>query len=68
MMTVGSQVRQCYATIKQIEATLLQLGTKTSDKQAKRAYEEATELIKETKQALENQVAFLHIEEPQYKQ
>lgn len=67
-MTVGSQVKQCFATIKQIEATLMQLQTKSTNQQAKQAYNEAITLISETKQSLQNQVAFLHIEEPQYKQ
>lgn len=67
-MTIGSQVRQCYATIKQIEATLQQLSVKTVDVQAKQAYQEASELIGKTKQQLQSQVTFIQIEENQYKQ
>lgn len=67
-MTVGSEVKQCFATIKQIEATLQQLSLKTADQQAKQAYKEATELISNTKNELKNQIDFLQIKEPQYKQ
>lgn len=67
-MTVGSQVKQCFATIKHIEATLNELQSKTSDNEAKCAYETASELISETKQALKEQINFLQREEQQYKQ
>lgn len=67
-MTVGSQVKQCLATIKQIEASLEQLSVKTANKQAEQAYKDAAEIVNNTKKSLQSQVAFLHIEEPQYKQ
>lgn len=66
-MTVGSQVKQCFATIKHIEATLNELQLKTGDDEAKYAYETAAELINETKQTLIEQITFIQHEEQQYK-
>ena len=66
-MTVGSQVKQCYATIKLIEASLQELSVKTQDEQAKQSFQEAAELITQTKEDLNKQVVFIMNEEPQYK-
>lgn len=66
-MTVGSQVRTCYASIKSIESELAILLNKTNEIEAKQAFEDARKIIKEVKEDLNMQMIKLSIEEPQYK-
>lgn len=66
-MTVGSQVKSCFSSIKSAEATLEHLANKTQHKESKQAYEKAAALVSEVKKDLEKQVTFLTWEEPQYK-
>ena len=44
-MTVGSDVKSCYSSIKSIEATLNILENKTQDQQTKEALEHVQQLI-----------------------
>jgi Protein of unknown function (DUF1657) len=67
-MTVGSQVKTCYASIKGIEAGLAILRAQTNEVNARNAYHETEALISEIKQDLEKQVLKLAREEPQYNQ
>lgn len=66
-MTVGSQVKGCFSSIKSIEATLNILAAKTQDQQSKQAFKNTQEIISEIKADLQKQVIKLSKEEPQYK-
>ena len=66
-MTVGSEVKSCYASIKSAEATLNMLANKTQDQQTKETFEQVQKLISEIKEDLQKQVVYLSREEPQYK-
>lgn len=66
-MTVGSQVKGCYATVKNIEATIAMLKSKTQKEEARQAFHEAEKLLSEVKDDLSLQVIKLAKEEPQYK-
>lgn len=66
-MTVGSKVKACYASIKGIEATLSLLMHKTQKRENKQAFKETEQIISEIKDDLKDQVTFISIEEPQYK-
>jgi hypothetical protein len=65
-VTVGSQVKTCYASIKNIEATLAILSNQTNELDAQKAFKETENIIKEIKLDLEKQVLLLAREEPQY--
>ena len=67
-MTVGSQVKTCYASIKNIEATLAILSNQTNELNARKAYRETERIVNEIKQDIEKQVLLLAREEPQYDQ
>lgn len=66
-MTVGSQVKSCFSSIKSSEASLKLLENKTQDPQAQVAFNYANQLIAEVKSDLQKQVIQLSKEEPQYK-
>ncbi|WP_174613072.1 DUF1657 domain-containing protein [Virgibacillus ihumii] len=66
-MTVGSQVKACYASIKSAEATLMSLKGKSSDPEAREAFDKARTTMEDVKSDLENQIIYLSQEEPQYK-
>lgn len=67
-MTVGSQVKSCFSSIKSAEATLLSLAEKTKDERAKKVYQSTEAIINDIKRDLQRQIMFLTQEEPQYKQ
>lgn len=67
-MTVGSQVKTCFASIKSIEASLASLATQTNEKEAQKVFRETEEIMTEIKKDLNMQVIRLTQEEPQYKQ
>jgi hypothetical protein len=67
-MTVGSQVKTCYASIKNIEATLAILANQTNEASSRNIYRETEAIITEIKKDLEKQVLMLAREEPQYNQ
>ncbi|RYG73992.1 DUF1657 domain-containing protein [Lentibacillus lipolyticus] len=66
-MTVSSQVKGCYASLKNADATLETLAAKTQDQETEKAFREARNTVRTVKQDLEQQVIFLTREEPQYK-
>ncbi|MFD2761984.1 DUF1657 domain-containing protein [Lentibacillus juripiscarius] len=66
-MTVSSQVKGCYASLKSADATLETLAAKTSSQEAEEAFRQARNTVRTVKQDLEQQVIFLTKEEPQYK-
>lgn len=66
-MTVGSQVKGCYSSIKNIEASLIILSNKTQHAEAKKAFEQTEQIIKDIKSDLQKQVVMLSKQEPQYK-
>lgn len=67
-MTVASQLKTCYASIKSIEASLKILRAQTNEKEAQTAFLHTEKLMQEVKQDLEKQVLMLAREEPQYNQ
>ena len=66
-MTVGSQVKGCYASVKNIEATLGMLKNKAQTKEAREVFHQAEQLMSEVKTDLSRQVIKISKEEPQYK-
>lgn len=66
-MTIGSQVKSCFSSIKSAEATLDLLANKTMDQEAKEAFENTRKIVDEVKVDLQQQVIRLAKEEPQYK-
>lgn len=66
-MTIGSQVKSCFSSIKSAEATISLLTNKAQDEQTKQIYEETNTIIAEIKNDLQQQVIRLTQEEPQYK-
>lgn len=66
-MTVGSDVKGCYFSIKSAIATLDQLALKTTVTESKEVFIQASEILLEVKNDLQKQVLFLAREEPQYK-
>jgi len=66
-MTVGSQVKGCYASVKNVEATLGMLKNKAQTKEARHLFHQAEQLISEVKEDLSQQVIEISKEEPQYK-
>lgn len=66
-MTVGSQVKGCFSSIKSAEATLEVLANKTKSQEGKEVFESTGNVLNEIKNDLEQQVIRLGLEEPQYK-
>lgn len=66
-MTVGSEVRTCYATIKSVEAELETLILQTTDQEAQQDLRRSMNMIKTIKEDLNQQLIYLINEEPQYK-
>ncbi|CDQ40301.1 DUF1657 domain-containing protein [Virgibacillus salexigens] len=66
-MTVGSQVKGCFSSIKSIEATLQTLAAKTADQEQQTAFKQVEQIISEVKNDLQHQVIQLTKDEPQYK-
>lgn len=66
-MTIGSQVKQCLASLKSIEANLNSLALKTKDEEARQAFHETCLKTRKVVQEMEIRVSELEFEEPQYK-
>ncbi|MEN1967080.1 DUF1657 domain-containing protein [Lentibacillus sp. N15] len=66
-MTVGSQVKGCYSSIKGAEAALEILANKTKDQETKAVFENTKKIVGEIKDDLQQQITRLGMEEPQYK-
>ncbi|AVQ98867.1 DUF1657 domain-containing protein [Oceanobacillus sp. M65] len=65
-MTVGSQVKTCFSSIKSVEASLQMLAEKTYEQNSYQAFKDAEAIITEVKNDLQKQVIMLSKEEPQY--
>ncbi|WP_373895853.1 DUF1657 domain-containing protein [Virgibacillus natechei] len=65
-MTVGSQVKSCYSSVKSIDASLNVLANKTQDQETKDTFNNVQQIINEIKTDLQQQVIHLEKEEPQY--
>jgi hypothetical protein len=66
-LTVASNVKQCVATIKEIEAQLSTLALTSLDEEAKRVFHETTLIVEDVKKDLQKRVLELERLEPQYK-
>lgn len=66
-MTVASNVNQCLATIRSIEAQLSSLALTSLDEEAKRLFHETMMEIGEIKNDLQKRKTEIEWEEPQYK-
>lgn len=66
-MTVGSQVKQCLASLKSIEATLNNFSTKTENEEARLAFHESCLKTRKVIQEMESRVGDLEFQEPEYK-
>lgn len=66
-MTVASNVKQCLATLKGIEADLSGLAMRTQDEEAKRTVHETMMEVSEIVTDLKKRVHELEKEEAQYK-
>lgn len=65
-MTVGSQVKNCYYSIKHAQAALEELALHPMAKEKQYQYQEAIRLLDEVREGMHEQVLFLAREEPQY--
>ncbi|WP_054860094.1 MULTISPECIES: DUF1657 domain-containing protein [Gracilibacillus] len=66
-MTVSSNVKQCLATVKTLEAGLSTLAINSSDEEAKRLFHEQMLVMEEVKQDIMKRISELEREEEQYK-
>lgn len=66
-MTVESQVKNCFSSIKGAQATVDVLASKTKDEKSQKVYEQVSQILTEVKDDLQNQIIFISQEEPQYK-
>lgn len=66
-MTIASDVSQCLAAIRSIEAQLSSLALTSMDEEAKRLFHESMLDISTIKNDLENRKKVIELEEPQYK-
>ena len=66
-MTVGSDVKQCFASLKGVEASLSSLALRTLDDKSKRTLHETMMVIHEVVTDLKKRVGELEREEFQYK-
>ena len=66
-MTVGSDVKQCFASLKGVEASLSGLALRTLDDESKRSLHETMMVVHEVVTDLKKRVGELEQEEFQYK-
>lgn len=66
-MTVGANVKGCFYSLKQVESQFKLLHLKTTEKEAKAAFKNAEQTIKNVKETMRKQLAYIVKEEPQYK-
>ncbi|MBP3041563.1 DUF1657 domain-containing protein [Bacillaceae bacterium Marseille-Q3522] len=66
-MTVVSDVKQCLAMIKGIEAQLSMFALNSQDGSAQKQFHESMLVITDIKKDLEARITELQMEEPQYK-
>lgn len=66
-MTIASNVKQTFATIKNIESQLSSLALNSMDEEAKTVFHEAMQTIEKVKEEMQSRVYELERLEPQYK-
>ncbi|SDY07701.1 Protein of unknown function [Evansella caseinilytica] len=66
-MTVASQVKQCVASLKNVEATLNHFAIQSQDREAANIFKDACLTTRRIVVDLERRVGELEFEEPQYK-
>lgn len=66
-MTIASDVKQCLASLKGIEATLSSLAIRSQDNESQRNFHETMLMIAEIKEDIQKRVGELEREEFQYK-
>jgi hypothetical protein len=66
-MTIGSEVKQCLASLKGVEASLSSLALRTQDNESKQTLHETMMVVTEVVTDLKKRVGELEREEFQYK-
>ncbi|MFB5934607.1 DUF1657 domain-containing protein [Peribacillus frigoritolerans] len=66
-MTIGSEVKQCLASLKGVEANLSILALRTQDNESKQTLHETMMVVNEVVTDLKKRVGELEREEFQYK-
>lgn len=66
-MTIASEVKQCLASLKGIEANLSSLANRSQDSESQRTFHETMLIVNEVVTDLQNRVGELEREEFQYK-
>ncbi|MFJ7976889.1 DUF1657 domain-containing protein [Peribacillus sp. JNUCC 23] len=66
-MTIGSEVKQCLASLKGIEANLSSLAIRTPDDEAKHVLRETRVLVNGVVADIQKRVVEMEVEETQYK-
>ncbi|MGE7767616.1 DUF1657 domain-containing protein [Peribacillus sp. NPDC096540] len=66
-MTVASEVKQCVASLKGVEAGLSSLALRTQDDELKRTLHETMLVVNDVMKDVQKRVSELEREEPQYK-
>ncbi len=66
-MTIASEVKQCLASLKGIEASLSSLAQRSQDDDSKRTLHESMLTVNEITVDLEKRIGLLEREESQYK-
>lgn len=66
-MTIASNVNQCVATVKGIEAQLSILALISEEESAQRAFHEVMIEMEKIRNELQARVTQIELEEPQYK-
>ncbi|CAK6481377.1 DUF1657 domain-containing protein [Peribacillus castrilensis] len=66
-MTIGSEVKQCLASLKGVEANLSSLALRTQDNESKQTLHETMMVVNEVVTDLKKRVGELEREEFQYK-
>ncbi|MEJ9211417.1 MULTISPECIES: DUF1657 domain-containing protein [Bacillaceae] len=66
-MTIASEVKQCVASLKGVEASLSSLALRTQDDESKRTLHETMMIVHEVVEDIKKRVGELEREETQYK-
>ncbi|WP_191562584.1 DUF1657 domain-containing protein [Metabacillus idriensis] len=66
-MTIASEVKQCFANLKGIEADLSSLALRTQENESKRTLHETMMIVHEISTDLKKRIGELEREEFQYK-
>ncbi|MFJ7830832.1 DUF1657 domain-containing protein [Peribacillus sp. NPDC097206] len=66
-MTIASDVKQCAASLRSVEAGLSSLALRTQDEESKRILHETMMKVNEVMVDIQKRVGELEKEEPQYK-